>query len=133
MCSSDLGAAYDRKCQLEDTLCLQQSRYEELERSQTTLAEATKALLQRFRNRERALAVAEGRIKALAEQNASFETARDRAESPRQRAQETPRSRLEEAADATLQDWAELARVLGDFVERKTATAPGMRRARSAA
>jgi hypothetical protein len=127
------GAAYDRQCQLEDALCLQQSRYEELERAQTTLAEATKALLQRFRNRERALAVAEGKIKALAEQNASLETVRERADSPKPRGQETPRSRLEEAADATLQDWAELARVLGDLVERKTAPAPAMRRARSAA
>jgi hypothetical protein len=127
------GAAYDRQCQLEDALCLQQSRYEELERAQTTLAEATKALLQRFRNRERALVVAEGKIKALVEQNASLETVRERADSERPRGQETPRSRLEEAADATLQDWAELARVLGDLVERKTAPAPAMRRARSAA
>ncbi len=127
------GAAYDRQCQLEDALCLQQSRYEELERSQTTLAGATKALLQRFRDRDRALAVAEGRIKVLAEHNASFEAARGRADSAKQPGHETPRSRLEEAADATLQDWAELARVLGDFVERKTATAPATRRARSAA
>jgi predicted nuclease with TOPRIM domain len=127
------SAAYDRQCQLEDALCLQQHQFEELERSQTTLAQATKALLHRFRDRERALAAADQRIKVLAEQNASFEAARDRADSPRQRGQETPRSRLEEAADATLRDWAELTRLLGDFVEPKTATAPATRRARSAA
>jgi chromosome segregation ATPase len=60
------GAAYDRQCQLEDALCLQQSQYEELERSQTKLAAATKALLHRFRDRERALAAADEKIKALA-------------------------------------------------------------------
>ena len=59
------GAAYDRQCQLEDALCLQQSRYEELERSQTTLADATKALLRRFRERERALALAGEKINAF--------------------------------------------------------------------
>jgi hypothetical protein len=59
------GAAYDRQCQLEDALCLQQSRYEELERPQTTLADATKALLRRFRERERALALAGEKINAL--------------------------------------------------------------------
>lgn len=127
------GAAYDRQCQLEDALCMQQKEFEELERAQTTLAEATKALLQRFRDRERALAVADEKIKALAERNASVEAARDRANSPRQGGRETPRSRLEEAADATLADWTELARILGNFVERKTATTPATRRQRSAA
>ena len=62
-----------------------------------------------------------------------LEAARDRAGSPNQRGRETPQSSLEDAADAALQDWAELARLLGDFVERKTAATPAARRARSAA
>ena len=127
------NAAYDRQRQLEDALCLQQSQFEELERSQSKLAEATKLLLQRFRDRERALVVAEEKIKTLAERNAWLEAARDRAGSPRQRGHETPQSSPEDAADAALQDWAELARLLGDFVERKAAAAPAMRAARSAA
>src|SRR5262249_32723213 len=127
------NAAYDRQRQLEDALCLQQSRFEELEHSQSKLAEATKVLMRRFRDRERALAVAKEKIKALAERNAWFEAARDRAGSPQQRSRETPHSRLEEAADATLQDWAELARLLGDFVERKAAIARSPPRTRSAA
>ena len=127
------NAAYDRQRQLEDALCLQQSQFEELERSQSKLAEATKVLLQRFRDRERALVVAEKKIKALAERNAWLEAARDRARSPHQRGRETPQSNLEDAADAALQDWAELARLLGDFAERKAAATPATRRARSAA
>jgi hypothetical protein len=127
------GAAYDRQYQLEDALCLQHKRFEELERSQSKLAEATKVLLQRFRDRERALLVADEKIKVLAERNAWLEAARDRAGAPDQRGRETPQSRLEEAADATLQDWAELARLLGNFVERKTATTPVTRRAGSTA
>src|SRR5262249_14707239 len=102
-------------------------------RSQSKLAEATKVLMQRFRDRERALAVAEEKIKALAERNASFEAARDRAVRPQQRSRENPHSRLEEAADAALQDSAELARLLGDFVERKTAITRLPPRTRSAA
>jgi chromosome segregation ATPase len=127
------NAAYDRQRQLEDALCLQQTQFEELERSQSKLAEATKVLLQRFRDRERAVVVAEKKIKALVERNAWLEAARDRAGSPNQRGRETPQSSLEDAADAALQDWAELARLLGDFVERKTAATPAARRARSAA
>jgi hypothetical protein len=127
------GAAYDRQYQLEDALCLQHKRFEELERSQSKLAEATKVLLQRFRDRERALLVTDEKIKALAERNACLEAARDRAGTPDQRGRETPQSRLEEAADATLADWAELARLLGNFVERKTATTPATRRSRSVA
>jgi chromosome segregation ATPase len=126
------NAAYDRQRQLEDALSLQQSKFEELERSQSKLAEATKVLMQRFRDRDRALGVAKEKIKTLAERNALLEAARDRAGIP-QRRSETPQSRLEEAADATLQDWAELARLLGDFVERKTATTPATSRTRSAA
>ena len=125
------NAAYDRQRQLEDALCLQQNQFEELERSQSKLAEATKVLLQRFRDRERALVVAEEKIKALAERNAWLEAARDRAGSPHQRGRETPQSSLEDAADAALQDWAELARLLGDFVERKAAATPATRRPRS--
>jgi hypothetical protein len=105
--------------------------FEELERSQSKLAEATKVLLQRFR--DRAFVVAEKKIKALVERNAWLEAARDRAGGPNQRGRETPQSSLEDAADAALADWAELARLLGDFVERKTATTPATRRARSAA
>ena len=127
------NAAYDRQRQLEDALCLQQSRFEELERSQSKLAEATKVLMQRFRDRERALAVAREKIKALAERNAWFEAAPDRAGSPQQRSRETPPSRLEEAADAALEDWAELARLLGDFMERKTAVTRSAPRTRSTA
>jgi predicted nuclease with TOPRIM domain len=127
------NAAYDRQRQLEDALCLQQSQFEELERSQSKLAEATKVLMQRFRDRERALAVAKEKIKALAERNAWLEAARDRASGPQQRGRETPHSRLEEAADAALADWAELVRLLGDFVERKTAITPAAPRPRSAA
>jgi predicted nuclease with TOPRIM domain len=127
------NAAYDRQRQLEDALCLQQSQFEELERSQSKLAEATKALLQRFRDRERALVAAKEKIKALAERNAWLEAARDRAGGLNQRGCETPQSSLEDAADVALRDWAELARLLGDFVERKTATTPATRRARSAA
>jgi hypothetical protein len=73
------------------------------------------------------------KIKALVERNAWLEAARDRAGSPNQRGRETPQSSLEDAADAALSDWAGLARLLGDFVERKTATTPATRRARSAA
>jgi hypothetical protein len=127
------NAAYDRQRQLEDALCLQQTQFEELERSQSKLAEATKVLLQRFRDRERAFVVAEKKIKALVERNAWLEAARDRAGGPNQRGRETPQSSLEDAADAALSDWAGLARLLGDFVERKTATKPATRRARSAA
>jgi hypothetical protein len=127
------NAAYDRQRQLEDALCLQQTQFEELERSQSKLAEATKVLLQRFRDRERAFVVAEKKIKALVERNAWLEAARDRAGGPNQRGRETPQSSLEDAADAALADWAELARLLGNFVERKTATTPATRRARSAA
>jgi hypothetical protein len=104
------NAAYDRQRQLEDALCLQQTQFEELERSQSKLAEATKVLLQRFRDRERAVVVAEKKIKALVERNAWLEAARDRAGG--QRGRETPQSSLEDAADAALQDWAELARLL---------------------
>jgi chromosome segregation ATPase len=127
------NAAYDRQRQLEDALCLQQSRFEELERSQSKLAEATKVLMQRFRDRDRALGVAKDKIKALAERNAALEAARGHAASAQQRGRETPHSRLEEAADAALQDWAELARLLGDFVERKTVNTLAAPRARSAA
>jgi hypothetical protein len=132
---ADAGAdvAYNRQRQLEDALCLQQKEFEEFERSQTQLAGATKALLQRFRDRERALSVADEKIKALAERNAWLEAARDRPGGPGQRGAATPRSRLEVAADATLADWNELTRLLGDFVERKTATTPATRRVRSAA
>ena len=90
-------------------------------------------MLQRFRDRERAVVAAEKKIKALVERNAWLEAARDRAGSPNQRGRETPQSSLEDAADAALQDWAERARLLGDFVERKTAATPAARRARSAA
>jgi chromosome segregation ATPase len=127
------NAAYDRQRQLEDALCLQQSKFEELERSQSKLAEATKVLMQRFRDRERALAVANEKIKALAERNAWLEDARDRAGSPKQPGRETPQSRLEDAADVALADWAELARLLGDFVEHKTAITRAAPRARSVA
>jgi chromosome segregation ATPase len=127
------NAAYDRQRQLEDALCLQQSKFEELERSQSKLAEATKVLMQRFRDRERALAVAKEKIKALAERNAWLEAARDRAGSPKQRGRETPQSRLEDAADVALADWAELARLLGDFAERKTVVTRAAPRARSVA
>jgi predicted nucleic acid-binding Zn-ribbon protein len=67
---ADAGGAYDRRRRLEDALCVQQKEFEELARSQTQLAGATKALLQRFRDRERALAVADERMKALAQRNA---------------------------------------------------------------
>ena len=87
------NAAYDRQRQLEDALCLQQTQFEELERSQSKLAEATKVLLQRFRDRERAVVVAEKKIKALVERNAWLEAARDRAGSPNQRGRETPQSK----------------------------------------
>jgi chromosome segregation ATPase len=127
------GAAYDRQRQLEDALCLQQSQFEELDRSQSKLAEATKLLLQRFRDRERALVDANEKIKALAERNAGLEAVRDRTVSPQQRGREVSQSSLEDAADAALQDWAELARLLGGFVERKAATAPAAPRTRSAA
>ena len=109
------------------------SKFEELERTQSKLAEATKVLMRRFRDRDRALAVANEKIKALAERNAWLEAARDRAGSPKQRGSETPQSRLEDAADAALADWAELARLLGDFVEHKTAITRAAPRARSAA
>jgi hypothetical protein len=127
------GAAYDRQRQLEDALCLQQSRFEELDRSQSKLAEATKLLLQRFRDRERALVAANEKIKALAERNAGLEAVRDRTGSPQQRGREVSQSSLEDAADGALQDWAELARPLGGFVERRAATAPAAPRTRSAA
>jgi hypothetical protein len=98
------GAAYDRQRQLEDALCLQQNQFDELERSQSKLAEATKLLLQRFRDRERALVAANEKVKALAERNAELEAVRDRTGSPQQRGRETSQSTLEDAADAALQD-----------------------------
>jgi predicted nuclease with TOPRIM domain len=125
-------AAYDRQRQLEDAFCLQQNQFEELERSQSKLAEATKLLLQRFRDRERALVAANEKIKTLAERNAGLEAARDRTGSPQQRGREASHSKLEDAADVALQDWAELARLLGGFVERKAVTAPAAPRTRSA-
>ncbi len=67
--------ASDRQRQLEEALSSQFSRFEELERSQSALADASADLLQRFHQRDRALAAAEETIKALAERNARFETA----------------------------------------------------------
>jgi hypothetical protein len=108
--------ASGRQRQLEEALSSQQSRLDVLEQSQAALAEASADLLQRFHERDRALAAAEATIKALAERNARFEIA---ARQPAgASAVKADRSRAEVPAD---QDWAELARLLGSFVERKSA------------
>jgi chromosome segregation ATPase len=113
--------AHTRRRQLEDALSLQQSQFEELERSQSKLAEATKVLLQRFRARDRALVVAEEKIKALAERNARLEAGVDRAGGEHQRgSSDAPRPNVVDGVDTARQDWAELAQLLSDFVERKT-------------
>jgi hypothetical protein len=109
--------AFDRQRQLEDALSLQQSRFAELERSQATLTEASTHLLQRFRERDRALAAAEETIKALAERNARLETAGRRGAGASVLQADLPR-----AGETADQDWVELARLLSDFIERKASS-----------
>jgi colicin import membrane protein len=128
--------ALGRQRELEDALSVQQVRFEELERSQAMLAEASTHLLQRFRERDGALAAAEETIRALAERNARLETAARHADAvgeagspsiapPTSLPQASlpqaslPQASLPEAEDTARQDWAELARLLGSFVERK--------------
>jgi hypothetical protein len=125
--------AYARQRQLEDALSLQQSQFEELARSQSMLAEATKALLQRFRDRDRALVAAEERVRALAERNARLEAGGDHAgAAAKSKGPGVPQPSLAPAEDTAHQDWLELARLLSDFVERKTSFCRAAPRASSA-
>jgi DNA repair exonuclease SbcCD ATPase subunit len=110
--------AHARHRQLEDELSLRQGECENLQRSQSTLAEATRDLLRRFRDRDRALVVAEENIRALAERNARLEAAKHHAGGPL-KAGRANAAALADAEDTACEDWVELARLLSDFVERK--------------
>ena len=128
---ADAGAAYTRQRQLEDALCLLQSEFEELERSQSKLAEATKTLLQKFRDRDRALIAAEETIKVLAKRNAQPEIEAEGAGGHNNRHNNRHDNRHDRSGGGDLgqrnldeddtagKDWAELARLLTDFVDRK--------------
>ena len=113
------GEVQIRQRQLEDALSLQQSQCENLQRSQAMLAEATKHLLQRFRERDRALLLAEDRNRMLAERNARLEAADHRAGGPVEPAKPNASLPLADAEETARQDWIELARLLSDFLERK--------------
>jgi chromosome segregation ATPase len=113
-------AADSKNRQIDDALRQQRCQIEELERSHATLIEATKTLLETFQDRDRALVSAEERIKFLTERNAQLEAGathvngRDeigRTDMPRHAAEDTDEKRHK--------DWAQLARQLTDFVERK--------------
>jgi len=58
--------AYARHRELEDALCLRQREVEELERSRSSLVEATQSLMATFEERSRALSGAEEKIRHLA-------------------------------------------------------------------
>jgi hypothetical protein len=113
------GEVQTRQRQLEDALSFQQSQCENLQRSQAMLAEATNHLLQRFRDRDRALVVAEDRNRMLAERNARLEAADHRAGDPAEPGKPNAPRPLTDAEETARQDWVELARLLSDFLERK--------------
>jgi hypothetical protein len=75
--------------------------------------------LQRFRDRDRALAVAEDRNRLLAERNARFEAADHRTGGLVESAKLKASQPLADAEETARQDWIELARLLSDFLERK--------------
>jgi len=141
---ADAGAAYTRQRQLEDALCLLQSQFEELERSQSKLAEATKTLLQKFRDRDRALIAAEETIKVLAKRNAQPEIEAEGAGGHNSRHSNRHDNRHDRSGGGDLgqrnldeddtagKDWAELARLLTDFVDRKRQSCEQRLRAASA-
>jgi len=112
--------AYAKSRQLEDALCLRECQVEELERSHSTLIEATKTLLNTFRDRDRALIRAKEKIKFLAERNAQLEAGANRPNCEdgndgfniRQLA-------ADDVGETSRKDWAELACLLRDFMERK--------------
>lgn len=128
--------AYAKTRQLEDALTLRQHQIDELERSHATLVEATTTLLETFQDRDRALARAEEKIKSLAERNAELEAGAKRTNGQDgQRTDGKEGLRVPELsadnADATMRkDWAELARLFTDFVDRKRQSA-GQGQARS--
>lgn len=112
--------AYARHRELEDALCLRQREVEELERSRSSLVEATQALMATFEERRRALSGAEEKIRHLAVRNAILEVGADSAN----RADGGTDTPIDVAhsggGDATIRkDWAELARLLSDLMERK--------------
>jgi hypothetical protein len=113
------GEVQMRQRQLEDALSLQQRQSDNLQRSQAMLAEATKHLLQRFRDRDRALAAAENRNRLLAEHNARLELVDDRPSGSPGSGKPNGSSLLADAEETARQDWIELARLLSDFLERK--------------
>jgi hypothetical protein len=122
--ASDEGYAKTRK--LEDALTMRQHEIDELERSRATLVEATTTLLETFEDRGRALQRAKETIKSLAERNAQLEAAAVRANAAGNREQNDPGEgplvrelTVDGAGETTRKDWAELAGLLSDFVERK--------------
>jgi hypothetical protein len=84
--------------------------------------------LRRFRDRDRALVVAEENIRALAERNARLEAAKHHAGGPL-KAGGANAAALADAEDTACEDWVELARLLSDFVERKASRRRAARRA----
>jgi hypothetical protein len=113
------GEVQIRQRQLEDALSSQQSQCESLQRSQAMLAEATKHLLQRLRDRDRALVVAEDRNRMLAERNARLEAVDHWPGGPVEPAKPNASQPIAGAEETARQDWIELARLLSDFLERK--------------
>jgi DNA repair exonuclease SbcCD ATPase subunit len=111
--------AHARHRQLEDALRLRQHEVEELERSRSSL-EATRALMATFEERRRALRGAEEKIKHLAVRNALLEVGADIANRA-DGGTDTP-IEVEHVGGGdptTRRDWAELARLLSDLMERK--------------
>jgi chromosome segregation ATPase len=132
--------AYAKHRQLEDALCLQQCQVEDLERSRSTLIEAAQNLVQTFEGRDRALISAQQTIKHLVERNAQLEaraggnngtSGTERRSVQQQGARTAVQHGLQSALQSALQpglagtdqmsrqEWAELARLLYNFMERK--------------
>lgn len=113
-------AADTKNRQIDDALRQQRCQIEELERSHATLIDATKTLLETFQDRDRALISAEEKIKFLTERNAQLEAGvshvKDRDEIGKTEMPQRPADNID---DKRRKDWAELARQLTDFMERK--------------
>jgi crescentin len=123
--------AYAKHRQLEDALCLQQCQVEDLERSQSTLIAAAKTLVRTFEDRDRALISAQQTIKGLVERNAKLEAGAggknatggpggiDQRSVQQRSVQAAVQHALAGAEPMSREDWADLARLLRAFMERK--------------